>query len=98
MTRGDEFLLGLKKGESIPMERHGEMGRLYRPKTQLSADELRLYASVYVAWGERDLGSRDNVVKLVEELARETLPDESVRATIVEHVMAFIDEIQAAGM
>ena len=95
MNRNDETLLGLRKGESVPMERHGEMGKLYRPVIQLTAEEWSFYGSVHAAWGDRDLGSRDNVVKLVEDVASKTIVDESLRSTMTKRVMAYIDELDA---
>ena len=89
----DEFVLGLRKGESVPMERHGQMGVLYRPTVQLTALELQFYSEVWAAWGDRDLGSRENTVKLVEDVAAKTIADETSRPSMVGRIMAYIDEI-----
>jgi hypothetical protein len=89
----DDVFFGMRRGESISMERHGEMGLLYRSIVQLNADELMLYARVNVEWGERDLVTRDNVVKLVERVAFDTISDEELRGSMIKNVMAYIDEL-----
>ena len=61
MNYDDEFLLGLRKGESIPMERHGEMGMLYRPTANLSENEMILFSNV---WSEADKHYLDGFLKL----------------------------------
>ncbi len=78
-------------------ERHGETGRLYFGGASLSHEaEMRLYAAVQTAGGGVDDSlPRDDVVKLVERIALETVPDETLRATMIKNVMAYIDEIKS---
>jgi hypothetical protein len=89
-----DAVLGLEPGESVPMMRHGEMGMLYRPIVQLSMEEWGLYSELWVAWGERDLGGRDNVVALLQSVAQTSkfVTPETMHAGC-EHVMRYIDEL-----
>ncbi len=86
--------LRLLGDEVIPMERHGEMGHVFSPKTQLTMDDLTLYAHVHEAWGDRDLQTRDNVVALVEQVAKKEIKNAQRRKKMIQTVMAYIDEIQ----
>jgi hypothetical protein len=90
----DRGVLGLKRGESIPMTRHGEEGVLYRPRVQLNMHELGLYAQVWVAWGDRDMGSRENVVALIRQVAQTSkfVTPETFESAC-EHVVQYVDEL-----
>jgi len=92
----DKNILGMRKGESIPMERHGEMGTLYRPVIQLNAEEMRFYGSVMQTGLERNLGDdRIDVIFLIEELAT-SLPEKS-RAKTVKRIIAYVDDVHSLG-
>lgn len=87
----NEFILGLRKGESVLMERHGEMGRLYRPIVHLGENEMRLLAAFSRAT-EKDL-NREEGVALIEMVASKTIADELLRANTIENVIAYFDEL-----
>jgi hypothetical protein len=83
-----------------PMQRHGEPGLLLEDpmivqEDPLALQEAMLHDKVYAAWGERDLGSRENLWKLVVAQAA-TMPDvsDAQRQALAEHVMAYFEEIR----
>jgi hypothetical protein len=81
---GDDF---------IPMERHGEMGHLFSPRTLMSIDDYMLFEHVNVAWGERDLMTRENVVALVEQVAKKEIRNAKRRKKMIQTIVAYIDEL-----
>lgn len=80
--------------EGIPMERHGEMGRLFQHKVQLNQKELGFCGEVIVA-SDRELGeeagSRDQVLEILHRLAR----DKGYSKRMCDKVIAFLDELAA---
>ena len=73
-------ILGLKRGEGIPHERHGEPGVLYRPRTQLNGHEMMLMARVNVVCGDGDGDvTRDTILDLVNKVAAEMMADTKFR-------------------
>lgn len=88
-------MLGLLPGEGIPMERHGDMGILYNPIVQLTGDEMKLLGKLYQTADERQFKetTREDGIRLLQEIADLTVPDASLRAQMVEHIIAWNDEM-----
>jgi hypothetical protein len=87
----------MRRGESMPCERHGEQGVLYRPFTDLTESELCLYGRAFQRCVEADLpDTRDNALKILREEAEATIADSAARAAMLKHVIAFMDEMAIA--
>ena len=92
----DDFLDAfIKKGESLPMERHGQAGTIYRPFTILNEAELILLCDFENAGmaTSRDMVDRNEGIELLEKVARKTVKNETLRATMIKNVMAYIDKL-----
>lgn len=90
-----EMALGLKPGQSMPLERHGEMGRLYQPIIQLDRNEMLLHGAVYERARQLpDLeDTRDSFIRVLREVAAERGATEKM----IERVLAYADELYNMG-
>lgn len=85
----------VKRGQSTPMERHGEIGRLYTPVTQLTIEEHVLHGEVFrIAHALPEIDdTRDGFRRFLQTAADRTITDPVARKAMVEHVMAYMDEL-----
>jgi hypothetical protein len=82
--------------EGIPMERHGEMGRLFYPKNQLNLKELTFYAEVNTVCDDElgeEAGTRDQILEILYRVAQ----DKGYSKAICKKVIAYFDELAAFG-